>query len=372
MNRNENIRFIKRMLARLADNSSDQTDAVMLESAAVFLDRGRWERERQQFFLDTPQAIGFAGEVAAPNSYLTTEVIGIPILVARAEDGILRAFINACTHRGAQVARGCGTARRLTCGFHGWSYSLNGQLAGRPREQAFDPATSANNLMALPVSDRSGLIVVGLQPDMSQQVVDDALLEIGPALQGFGFETVHSMETRRYEVNANWKLVTGLSHESYHFNTLHRDSLGPVMTDNAICDTFGCHSRWGFAFKGIENLAEQDVSTWPERFPGAINHTIFPGTVVVVNPTDAQMIRTEPGAHPGHSVVYFTGVCSDLANMASSRAAYDFGGNIFATEDLPAAEQCHRGIAAGLPRIEIGRNEPVVQYWHRLWSENLK
>jgi hypothetical protein len=102
-----------------------------------------------------------------------------------------------------------------------------------------------------------------------------------------------------------------------------------------------------------------------------MNHTLFPGTVVVVPPQDAQLIRVEPGRDPGHSVVYYTGVCADPARLEESRAAYDFGGQIFETEDLAAAAQCQQGLAAGRPSVIFGRNEPIVQFWHRLWRQSL-
>ena len=82
------------------------------------------------FFFDTPQVIGFAGEIQAPGSYLATEVMGIPVLLTRDELGTLRAFINACAHKGAKVADGRGARLKLTCKFHGWTYGLDGGLSG--------------------------------------------------------------------------------------------------------------------------------------------------------------------------------------------------------------------------------------------------
>lgn len=371
MNRDDCTTLIERMIQRVNSDTTDQAPEMMVETAAAFLDPERLTLERQRLFLDTPQVIGFAGEVAQPNAYITAEVMNIPIVVTRAQDGQLRAFVNACAHRGARVAKDCGVKKRLTCGFHGWSYALDGTLAGRPKDDAFDTPGAETHLQALPVSDRSGLIVVGLQPEMKQATVDHYLDDIAPAFAGYGFDNMHSIETRRYEVNADWKLVVGLSHESYHFSVLHRESLSSLMTSHAVIDTFGQHSRWAFSLRGITDLEDKPQDQWPDRFPGAINHTVFPGTVIIVNPADAQIIRTEPGITPGTSVVYFSGVCADINKLEESRQGYEFGGSIFETEDLPAAEQCQQGLAGGQTSVIFGRNEPIVQFWHRQWNKAL-
>jgi thiamine pyrophosphate-dependent acetolactate synthase large subunit-like protein len=103
-----------------------------------------------------------------------------------------------------------------------------------------------------------------------------------------------------------------------------------------------------------------------------MNHTLFPGTVIVVNNDDAEMIRVEPGSSPGESVIYYSGVSRRPDNLEACREAFEFGGKLFTEEDLPAAEASQRGLAAGLQSVIVGRNEPVVQFWHELWNHELQ
>lgn len=372
MNRADTLALMRRLIDRVTSNTIDEAPAMMTENVAEFLCPQRFARERQQFFLDSPQVIGFAGEVKEPGSFITSEAMGIPLLVTRDNHGQIRAFVNACAHRGARVAHGHGSKARLTCKFHGWSYGMDGQLAGRPQEACFDQSDRRCGLTPLPVSDRSGLIVVGLDPAMPQEKVDTHLADIEQQFEGFGFREMHSLETRRFEVKANWKLIAALSYESYHFATLHRDTVAQWLRPHYVFDTFNHrHSRWSFPMKGIEKLAEKPEAEWPAAIPGAVSHALFPGTVVITNPEDAQIIRTEPGPTVDTAVVYYTGVCRHAEKMEDSRAAYAFGGLAFETEDLPAAVECQQGLAAGREVLFIGRNEPVVQFWHRLWREQL-
>ena len=82
---------------------------------------------------------GFEAEVRARGDYLSMMVGQWPILIVRGREGELRAFHNSCRHRGSVVCPpGKGSAARLTCPYHRWTYDLNGRLlaAGRMPETA--------------------------------------------------------------------------------------------------------------------------------------------------------------------------------------------------------------------------------------------
>ena len=373
MNRTDAIALQQRLLDHISSNSCDLADTSVSVPAEQFTDQARHTAETQRLFRDTPQVIGFAGEVAHADDYITRDILDVPVLVTRDQSGQLRAFVNACAHKGARVAQGAGNRARLVCRFHGWSYNSDGSLHARPQDQCFETASELCGLTPLPVSERSGLIVVSINPAGSQRAVDQFLQSIEPQFSGFRFNQRVYVDERRLSVKANWKLVTGLSLESYHFRTLHRDSVATMLHDNFVYDTFGQHSRWAFPLKGFDNtLRDKDSAQWPEQLAGAISHVLFPGTVVIVNPADAQIIRAEPGDTPGESVVHFLGVRDTQTDPEAAKKTFEFGLDVFANEDLPAAAECQQGLAAGRDRIFIGANEPVVQHAHRVWDAALR
>ena len=102
---------MSRLINHIVNDSSDESENSITEPASFFTDTERFEKERQQFFFETPQLIGFSGTVSEPNSFMTVECMGIPIVVTRNELGELKAFINACSHRGARVAEGTGNKK---------------------------------------------------------------------------------------------------------------------------------------------------------------------------------------------------------------------------------------------------------------------
>ena len=371
MSKNIAQQLMSRLIDHVVNESCDKCESSVTESASFFTDSKRFAKERQKFFFDTPQLIGFSGSVSAPNSYMAVECMGIPIVVTRNSLGELKAFINACSHRGARVAEGAGNKKTISCGFHGWTYNLDGNLVGVPKQDCFDIKKENCGLKALPIVECQGLLLVGLSQEISMPTLQDFLAPLDTQLAEFNFSQLENITTRKFQVAANWKLVVSLSHESYHFANLHRQSLAPMMTSHSVFDEFGWHTRWAFPLKGIEKWAEKPLSDWPKRLPGAISHTLFPGTVIVVNAKDAQIIRVEPGASPDESVVYYVGACAKGDSVEESLQAYNFGGDIFANEDLPAAEQCQQGLACHQGDVVIGRNEPVVQLWHQRWHEAL-
>ena len=92
----------------------------------------------------------------------------------------------------------------------------------------------------------------------------------------------------------------------------------------------------------------------------------------IVNALGAQMIRAEPGNTPQESRLVYAGVCADHGKTEQARQAYEFGGDVFAGEDLPMAEDCQQGLKAQPRDLLLGRNETLLQFWHALWREALE
>jgi len=362
----------RRLLDNLNRRATDQAECETTVPAGVFCDAELYHAEKLALFLNTPQPVAFSAEISAPESYLCLEVCAVPVLLTRDSGGVLRAFINACSHRGAPVADGSGQRKRLVCPFHGWSFSLEGELVGRPQDDSFESSKALAGLISLPVSETAGIVVVGLNAQVPQEAVDTALGPLVSEISAYRLERYQAIDRRNFSVAANWKLVNDLSLESYHFKVLHRDSVATVLADNAVVDTYHRESRWAFPLKSIIRLNELDEADWPDTIEGSCTYTFFPGVMVIVNGSGAQMIRAEPGPRAGSSRVTYTGIASQAVSIASAAQAYNFGGEVFENEDLPMAEKCQRGLEAGQRDLIIGKNEPLLQFWHKLWREALQ
>jgi phenylpropionate dioxygenase-like ring-hydroxylating dioxygenase large terminal subunit len=71
-------------------------------------------------------------ELPTPGSFMVSRKTGSPIILVRGKDDVVRAFYNTCRHRGGPLVKtenGC--AEGFVCGYHGWTYSLDGKLINR-------------------------------------------------------------------------------------------------------------------------------------------------------------------------------------------------------------------------------------------------
>ncbi len=96
--------------------------------ACLYTDAAVFEEEKKRIFARSWQVVGHHDQAVNAGDYFTTELAGEPLLVVRGADGRLRAFYNVCRHRAGPPAEGCGNRKLFRCGYHGWTYDLNGSL----------------------------------------------------------------------------------------------------------------------------------------------------------------------------------------------------------------------------------------------------
>ncbi|MDI2125178.1 aromatic ring-hydroxylating oxygenase subunit alpha [Yinghuangia seranimata] len=373
----------RRIIDHIAQRTLDLGEAPMRVDASVFTDPERLAKEREVLFRRTPQVVGWAGEVAEPGDFLARDVDGVPVLVTRDEDGVLHAFLNACTHRGMPVApedsdregttgTGCSNARRFVCGYHGWQFDPAGSLVGLPSRPQFpgvDPAEFG--LKKLPVAISAGLIVVGLRPDVQ---VEGALADVEDAFAGFPYDRTRAVVSEKFTLKANWKLTVDINLEGYHIPFLHRATIHGVVLNHGIVDTFGPHTRFAVPILGFEKLAEFPEEHWPARLPMVNVQTVLPSTVLIESPMSTTMLRVYPGAVPGESVIHMTeGTWEPLdeQTVAATRNNHNTNKAVLVSEDFPGAEACQRGFSAGLDTMVVGMGESAVAHWHETWDKAL-
>src|SRR3954454_7036191 len=117
--------------------------ATMLPAAA-YTDYAVFEWERANFFAKGWICAGHVEQVARRGDFLTIEAGGENVLIVGDDDGLPRAFLNTCRHRGARlVIAPAGTLRRIQCPYHAWTYGFDGSLKSAPFTDGladFDPA----------------------------------------------------------------------------------------------------------------------------------------------------------------------------------------------------------------------------------------
>ncbi|MEB4207739.1 aromatic ring-hydroxylating oxygenase subunit alpha [Mycobacterium sp. 94-17] len=362
MPRQESLDLTHRSLKQFENNSLEVADDVWREPRATYVDQDRFDAE-VGMLRRTPHIIAWSGEVATAGSFTTKDVLGTPVLVVRGRDGELRAFINGCAHRGAQVAAECGTTRTFTCPYHGWTYGLDGKVVGAPARRMFAGALDGRGLVPLSVVEQAGLVIVALSDEVD---LSDPLGDIAELLGHYDFSTRHHANSRRFDIAANWKLAVDVNFEGYHFPYVHADTLDPIASNNSVYDIYGRHNRWAFPFRDLVNMRDTPEAAWPDQYFGTVVYGLFPSCVLIEAPASYQMLRVYPGRTPSSSVVHLTYGAPTPITTDQEREWYsilmDGVCNVLANQDFPMAEACQRGLEAGVPEVVFGRNEPMLHH----------
>jgi choline monooxygenase len=252
-----------------------------------YVDPARLDHERA-LLRSWPQVACAASSVRLAGDWLATELLGVPLLVIRGDDGELRAFLNVCRHRGVAVAQGCGRGRsRFVCPYHSWTYDCLGSLVGRPQDADFPhmPATRAS-LVPVPVSTRCGLVWV--VPSSNDGFDWDAYFgPMAKTLEGLGYDDSSECPDRRAFVHpANWKLLVDGALETYHFQYAHRRTIAPHFHDDAVQqETFGPHQRIVMPRRSLAEAGVRPEDPTPEQFGrhASLLNFFFPSSFLLWN-----------------------------------------------------------------------------------------
>lgn len=369
--------LIRRALKLLAAHTTDLAAAEHREPAAHYCDPERFAREKE-LVRSSPQLIGYANELPQPGSFATKDVLGTPVLLTRAKDGKVRAFLNICRHRQAPVADGCGIAGRLSCPYHAWTYHLDGTISGVPGQEGFAESRDAGiKLAELPAQEYAGFLWVGLDADATLDV-ETHLGELGPELASWSIGSWNPIGEKTLDVPIDWKLALDTFAENYHFATVHSTTFATVAHSNCtVFDSFGPHHRLVFPLRGLEDYAELPESEWKslERF--VVIYALFPNIVLSVTGANGEIFRVYPGERAGHSVTQHQNAWAHPLDTVdqrdSAQTVFDYAHHTVRDEDYRLAARIQANLETGLqPDVLFGRNEPGNQHRAAVLSAALK
>jgi phenylpropionate dioxygenase-like ring-hydroxylating dioxygenase large terminal subunit len=386
--REEQIRVIEGLMKHLDGDTNVDAGRQLRNPVTSYTCPDIAEKEWESFFQNYPHVLGLSGDLPEPHSFLTSNDLGKPILCTRGEDGVFRAFLNVCRHRGTVVEdEPRGQKRAFQCPFHAWTYDHSGALIGVPKEGHFGRVDrECNSLVSLPAVERHGLLFVSPHPDRPFDI-DDLLGELGPELASWDLGRCQTHGGTRYDHAMNWKLAIDTFGETYHFNTLHRNTLATRFYGNVqMYDTYKRNHRMALCLRTIDDLRQKPRDEWNVLHAALPVYYLFPNVQLIVGDAGPTLVRVYPAGpnpHQSHSEIGFyldprakdralelMGADADVDSLFTMRM--EGFAEVIQREDYVAAASGHRGARSGaIEYVTFGRNEPALHHYHNTYREAL-
>ncbi|TQV80014.1 aromatic ring-hydroxylating oxygenase subunit alpha [Aliikangiella coralliicola] len=198
---------------------ADPKDAHTLP-ASLYVDPDILNIEYETIFENTWQLIGHIDQVKNPGDQLVCQVGKIPVVVVRNQEKTLKAFHNVCRHRAGPVAIENNNSKVLRCRYHGWTYTLDGQLKSAPEMNSTPNFEVCQfHLPQLLLREWQGFIFVcaGDSPAPFEQV----FASISENIQPIDLSEMSFSHRDEYVIECNWKVYMDNYLEGYHLPHVH-------------------------------------------------------------------------------------------------------------------------------------------------------
>lgn len=205
--------------------------------AGRYVDRRFFKLELQHVWRKSWLLAAHIDEVPEPGCFLLWENAGQPVVITHTENGDIKAFYNTCSHRGAPVVtEPRGKKKRLTCAYHGWSYSHDGDLKAIRNPEDFNNLDLSTRGLKPVRSERFGnLIFVNFSPEAPG--LREWLGPIADEWEEFQFHSCRLAARHIFDLDCNWKIAMEANTEVYHVRSIHPKTVAPILDDRRNVNT---------------------------------------------------------------------------------------------------------------------------------------
>jgi methanesulfonate monooxygenase large subunit len=370
-------------------------DGEGLVSGAVYTDAAIFADELRTIFQPSWRLVCHESELANAFDYRSFDHVGQPLFCIRGEDGEVRTFINACSHRGARLlSEPAGNARRITCFYHHWTYDAAGACIAIPRAEGYAASglgKAGMGLRAVRTEVKLGLVFITMDEAAAplDEFLAGALDPFEPIMGGGALEIFHFS---RSVLNCNWKAWQETNLDLYHENMhvvlrkTQRDAM--PMAERKIRIYGHGHAGSGkmvAAYEGYQGFAGRgsDVPPLPGTDAADFRFSVlFPATAVLSRGTVMRIDTVIPISET-QTVLEMRGLGLKGDSEAERRVRFrhfnqywgPMGRNV--PEDMFAAEACDAAFRHGAARYQIiardegltGQDDAPLRSFYAEWAK---
>ena len=189
-----------------------------------YVDPDILQKEYDNIFLNNWICAGRSSELCKSGNYKVINIGMESTILLRDEHGELKAHVNVCRHRGTRICnrRSGQFSKSIQCSYHGWTYGLDGKLTGTPHMDAVEGFHKSDySLYPVAIAEWDGFIFINYSH--TPEDFDSAFAPLIERFKDWTIDELITIETKKYEVSGNWKLVIQNYCECYHCPILHPD-----------------------------------------------------------------------------------------------------------------------------------------------------
>lgn len=291
---------------------------------------------------------GLVTDIPEAGDYVVHNFANESVVMIRQEDASVKAFFNACRHRGNRLTSlEIGSANALTCTYHGWRWAMDGSLTKVQDPNDFRQGNPCGKLKLIEIACDIWGPFVWFNMDKSAQPVRDWLGVVADQLAAYKTEDTTRVMYLTADVDCNWKIIRDNFNEAYHIPSVHPELMSYADDDynDTVFEMFpnehnrmimkgSSPSRRKSTFDSLEQLLAADLANWgldPAEFAGSASkarlaiqqqkrklgaergynyyahltdsqltdyyhYTLFPNVTLTMGPDGFQILRSEP--HP--------------------------------------------------------------------------
>jgi choline monooxygenase len=328
-----------------------------------YVDPAVLAQEKRQIFARTWQLVGREDQVAEAGQFFTTQIADEPVLVVRGSDDAVRAMSNVCRHRAGPVAKGSGKRPVLQCGYHGWTYGLDGRLLATPEMDGIEDFDRSQCILPqFRVESWLGLLFVNLDP--AAPSLRDHLDDLGSRLERRDYRGFRLAARKEWELACDWKVYVDNYLEGYHIPIVHPSLFRELDYANYRTETRRHYSIQHSPVRRADRIRVSEGGHDVEYF------WLFPNLMLNVYPDNFSTNLIVPIA-PGRTLTLFEWYFRDPESAKKEIDETVAFSDEIQIEDIAICESVQRGLRS--TTYDRGRYSPLrengVHHFHGLYCE---
>lgn len=272
-------------ISKIVETAEDLAEPVTY-GVEAYVSEDYVRAERDKLWRKVWQQVGRVEELPEVGAFLTYDILDDSIIVVRTGPETIKAYYNVCSHRGRRLVdtppgekNARGEKVRFVCGFHGWTYDLEGRCSHILEKDDWQGALTdeRTRLGEVKVDTWGGWIWVNFDPDCGplREFLEPAATMLDP----FELQNMRPRWRKWIVFDCNWKVAMEAFAEIYHVEVTHPEFMA-FGEFNGWARAQGLHSNIGYdAPKGLEenqaklrlgkgdprkSTAEMQVFTWEQ------------------------------------------------------------------------------------------------------------